>query len=95
MFSREIVKVIRYGYLYYLPLNHDRNFTRNLIEITMIFFDLLEDFTKGKIFNIQTDRRIRRRVKKKKKRKKKKELKQEEKLEEDEEFNFLQSEEEA
>jgi len=75
MFSREIVKVIRYGFLYYLPLSHDKRFTKTLIVITMIFFDLLEDFTKGKIFNIQTDKRIRRRVKKKKKKKKK--LKQE------------------
>ena len=66
------MKVLKIGYAYYLPLNNDKAFTKCIIEMTMIFFDLMEDFTKGKIFKIQTDRRIKRKVKPKKKKRRKK-----------------------
>ena len=49
--------------------------TKNLVEITMLFFDLMEEFTKGKVFKIQTNRTLRRKIKKKRKKKKKKKSK--------------------
>lgn len=36
------------------------NLLKTLIEIQMVFFDLLESFSKGKILTIQTDKRIKR-----------------------------------
>ena len=36
------------------------NLLKTLIELQMVFFDLLESFSKGKILTIQTDRRIKR-----------------------------------
>ena len=60
------------GFVYYLPLCNDESFTKNLVEITMIFFDLMEEFTKGKVFKIQTDRRIKRKIKPLKKQKRRK-----------------------
>ncbi len=45
VFSREIAKILKIGFIHYLPMNHDENFTQNLVETTMVFFDMLEEFS--------------------------------------------------
>ena len=45
------------------------NLLKTLIEIQMIFFDLLESFSKGKVLTIQTDKRIKRKKEAAKKKK--------------------------
>ena len=52
LFSREIAKILKIGFTYFLPLSHDKMFAKHLIEITMIFFDLFEDYAKHKIIKI-------------------------------------------
>jgi hypothetical protein len=71
MFRHDIAKVLKEGFF----LVGSEEIIENLIHICYIFFKLLNEYAKGKILTIQTNRL----VKKKKKTKKEKELEKEEK----------------
>ena len=87
IFHHDITRIIRVGFIFCVPgfnlinlkiltnifflgLLND-NLLKTLIELQMIFFDLLEAFSKGKVLTIQTDKRIKRKKEQAKKKKSK------------------------
>lgn len=71
IFKHDIVRLVRIGYYYIVPGILNDEFVKILTEFIMIFFDLLQMYSRGKTLTIQTDRRITRKKKKKANKKKK------------------------
>mgnify|MGYP000932345905 CR=1 FL=1 len=72
LFYHDITKILRIGFNYLNPEVHDPKLYTDMIELVGIFFDMLEEYSKGKILAIQTDRRIKKKKLKAKKKKAKK-----------------------
>lgn len=87
IFYHDITKILRIGFNYMNPVIHDRKFVQDFIELVGFFFDMLEEYSKGKVMTIQTDRRIKKKKLKAKKKKQAAKRKNQEAHEEGAEFN--------
>lgn len=64
IFHHDITRLIRIGYYYIVPGILNDEFVKILTEFIMVFFDLLQVYSRGKTMTIQTDKRIMKRKKK-------------------------------
>ena len=74
IFTQDNSRLLKMGFNHYNPEVHDPRLGETLVEFLGIFFELLEEYSKGKILKIQTDQRmIKKKIKTNKKEKAKKE----------------------
>ena len=65
IFYHDVSKILRIGFNYLNPEVHEPKLTQNLIGLVGVFFDMLEEYAKGKVMTIQTEKKLK--IKKKKK----------------------------
>ena len=63
VFTQDISRMLSCEFELYMPGIHDIRFGTTLVEFMGVFFDLMEEYSKGKVLKIQTNRKL---VKKKK-----------------------------
>ena len=79
IFSKDNSNMVRKGFCYYKPEIHDPKVGRTLAEFVGIFFDLMDEYSRGKVIKIQTGRLIRRNREKEREREMERKRKEKEK----------------
>ena len=67
IFSQDNARMLRKGFDHYKPDVHDPKLGKTLAEFIGVFFDLLDEYAKGKVLKIQTNRKLQRNKLKEKK----------------------------
>ena len=57
IFQHDLTRIIRIGLIYSSPGLLKDQLLETLVELQMVFFDMLDSFSKGKVLSIQTDKR--------------------------------------
>lgn len=63
IFQHDISKALRIGFTYCAPGLFNDDMLRTLVRLTSLFYDMLEQYSRGKVLSIRTNRMLKRKVK--------------------------------
>jgi hypothetical protein len=63
IFRHELIRVIKFAFSLYNPMRHSSEFLQDICIFTDLTLDMLQEFTKGKVWKVKTERKVLRKKK--------------------------------